>query len=128
MRIELDDVQALAFEACSDNTQTKVAEAADKAKKGQALVAEAKRTHAAAIARMSHCLKTIASCHGIEEIPREATIDRTDGRIVVTWEEKPAEIADATPEEALLAEPEAEAEEASGTTTPAQCELPVEAA
>ncbi len=92
MRIELDDMQALAFEACSDNTQARVGEAADKAKQGQALLAEAKLMRDGAIERMERCWKTIASCHGLEEIPGEAQIDRADGRVVITWEEKPEEI------------------------------------
>lgn len=121
MRIELDDVQALAFEACSDNTQTKIAEAADKAKKGQALLTEAKRIRAAAIKRMEHCWKTIASCHGLKEIPGEAQIDRASGRVVVTWGE-PQEDPSSGPPVVDLPPIELSASEAPSE------EVPVEAA
>lgn len=118
MRIELDDIQALAYRACSDNTKTQIDVAVGKFKAGQVLLKESKLIRVAAMERMENCWTAISACHGFERLPDEAEIKEIDGRVVITWEfaevaEVPSvEPPDAEPPDAAKVERQIEVQEA----------------
>ena len=87
MRIELDDIQSVAWRACRDLATLKGDDATEKAKEAKALMAHADRMQRAAAEHVNVCLTAVASCHGLEAIPDVAEIDDRGPRVVITWDD-----------------------------------------
>lgn len=89
MRIELDDIQSVAWRACRELAAVKGDQAAELAEQAKALMARAERMQQGATEHINGCMTAVARCHGLEGIPDGAEIDDAGPRVTVTWDVTP---------------------------------------
>ena len=115
MRIELDEIQALAYKSGRENFEGKVTEAKKLSAEGNLMVKKAQELANQAYTEIKKLHNVIASCHGLEGIPAEFDISSVDGRLVMSWPDENEE------------EPVAEESPENGTAIPETLPEPVEA-